>query len=919
MHVNNTPRFILLIALLLSASIFAVQAGSASLNNNINHRVLLYGAWDQIVSFVDRVFGISSTTTPFTPSISTISSSITTIKPTTTTISSTITTVKTTTTDYTTTLKPTTTASTTTIPNTLNTVFYEYGLPDGAIFKISYDNGGTKSVEEYNNSTSIGSSIIVFTNNLGGAYQFNVPNYTTNSGGICTNYKPNPASGLLQAGSVQYIVFNPVPCGNTNKLETFFDEWGLPNGGTFVVTYNNSTKGILEYNSNGSILGNGVLTYNETAGTYSFTIGNNTYNSTKPNCVKYVPSPRTGTLRAGDVENIGFSAVNCKTVYKSLFDEWGLPNGGQFTVTYNNITQTAIEYNPSGSIVGSNVTIFNNTYGTYAFTVSNYTIGAGTSSCIKYVPSVQKGVLTTGYVENIGFSQVSCKTVYKSLFDEWGLPNGGTFGVTYNNVTKNATEYFPSGSIVGSNVIVFNNTYGTYTFTVSNYTIGSGTSSSCIRYVPSIKKGVLTTGYVENIGFSPVNCKTIYKSLFDEYGLPNDSTFTVTYNNVTKSTVEYNPIGSIVGSNILIFNNSYGTYTFTVPNYTINSSTSCIKYVPSVQKGVLTTGYVENIGFSKVSCKTVYKSLFDEWGLPNGGTFGVTYNNVTQGVAEYNPIGSIVGSNVIIFNNTVRGTYQFTVYNYTVYNGTSSCTKYVPSVQKGVLSTGYAENIGFSEVNCNNASYTTPFSEWGLPNKGIFKMSYDADGSKSTVEYLGSGGTTGLGGSNIIVFSNRELGNYTYNVSNYTTINTIGGNSTCTNYIPNPTTGHRVAGTGGGAIVFTPQKCKNAYYLNASANSSIFNFALYPPTGYYLSGSSVPINASEYVVICSSIVGRSCSNYTSVWQFYGWIGFGSGSYTGGSSYKTITIDNNLTEIAQYYRNSSVNGSVALRKKAVFIK
>jgi hypothetical protein len=81
----------------------------------------------------------------------------------------------------------------------------------------------------------------------------------------------------------------------------------------------------------------------------------------------------------------------------------------------------------------------------------------------------------------------------------------------------------------------------------------------------------------------------------------------------------------------------------------------------------------------------------------------------------------------------------------------------------------------------------------------------------------------------------------------------------------------------------------NQYYLymNSTLNTSA---VVTPSTGYYTAGSAVPISASQ----CSNGL---CGLYSYV--FSGWIGYGTGSYTGTNSSAIVLMNGNITEIAVY--------------------
>jgi hypothetical protein len=84
----------------------------------------------------------------------------------------------------------------------------------------------------------------------------------------------------------------------------------------------------------------------------------------------------------------------------------------------------------------------------------------------------------------------------------------------------------------------------------------------------------------------------------------------------------------------------------------------------------------------------------------------------------------------------------------------------------------------------------------------------------------------------------------------------------------------------GGSVIAT---YGTQYYLTMEANPAAGG-SVSPGSGWYDAGSSIQISATP----------------NSGYQFYGWVGSGSGSYSGSANPATITMNGPITEIANFY-------------------
>jgi hypothetical protein len=351
-------------------------------------------------------------------------------------------------------------------------------------------------------------------------------------------------------------------------------------------------------------------------------------------------------------------------------------------------------------------------------------------------------------------------------------------------------------------------------------------------------------------------------------------------------------------------------------SYTGYSSTATI----TMNDPITETAYFE---------EKTYMVKFKASGKPSGKSWTVTFNGEAK---------SSYGS-TIYFYNVKSGSYSFTVD--AIYDG--SDTRYKPSPSSGTINVPdttsktvtFTRQYKLTMKRNNEDGYTSPsigehwyspgssvtikayayseyeFKKWvgsgsgsysGTSSSATIKMNgpvtetaYFEEKSKTyTVTFKCSGlpsGTTWTVKFNgqkksttgsYIKFYNVEPGSYYYYV--YTV-----SSGTGTRYKPSPTSGFiKVPDTTSKTITFTKQY---RLYMKRSPTSG---GSTSPTPGYhwYDSGTKVTIKAKPY----------------SGYKFKKWIGSGTGSYTGYSSTKTITMKGPIKETAYFEKSSSGGGS-----------
>jgi len=294
------------------------------------------------------------------------------------------------------------------------------------------------------------------------------------------------------------------------KLKTFtviFIENGLPQGLSWSVSVNGTIK-----SSNTSniefVLPNGK---------YSFNINTVNY---------YVPNPYKGNFNVNN-NNLTIMIQFSLQTFNVTFVEQGLPAGTNWSILVN-----GTKYSSTNNLI--TIKLHN---GTYEFHVLNIT---------NYVAMPNNGIITvkgSNITVEIKFELL----MFKVNFIAQGLQNGTQWGITINGTTRystssNITFYLPNGK---------------YSFTVINLT----------NYQINPISGTITvnsSSLTITISFTQ-----LYPIVFKISGLPNNSTWSVTINGVTKTS----------SSDTIVFNLPKGNYNYTITlpqGYTVSNLTGSL-------------------------------------------------------------------------------------------------------------------------------------------------------------------------------------------------------------------------------------------------------------------------------------------------------------------------------------------------------
>jgi uncharacterized lipoprotein NlpE involved in copper resistance len=359
--------------------------------------------------------------------------------------------------------------------------------------------------------------------------------------------------------------------------------------------------------SNGqSYSGTGTtITFYEPNGTYSYTIA--TVNKI------YSPSPSSGTFTVNG-SNVNVAITFTLVTYTITFTERGLPSGTTWYVNLSN--------KQSYSGTGTTITFYEPN-GTYSYTIA-------TVNKI-YAPSPSSGTLTVnGANVNIGitFNLVT----YTITFTENGLPSGTMWYVNLSNGQ--------SFSGIGT-TITFNEPNGTYSYTIA--TVNKS-------YAPSPSSGSFkVNGANVNIGITFT--LVTYTITFTENGLPSGTSWSVTLNNITKTSTN-------------------ATITISEPNGTYFYIISGISgYRANAYSGTINVNgnqVVINITWTIIT----YPITITENGIPNGTSWSATLTGTTFNGQSINVTLSSTNNTITFYEP--NGTYAYTIHLPSGYQGSNT-------------------------------------------------------------------------------------------------------------------------------------------------------------------------------------------------------------------------------------------------------
>jgi hypothetical protein len=286
------------------------------------------------------------------------------------------------------------------------------------------------------------------------------------------------------------------------------------------------------------------------------------------------------------------------------FTESGLPSG---TTWYVNLS------NGQSFSSTTNTITFNEPNGTYSYTIA--TVNKS------YAPSPSSGTFNVKGA-NVNVAMKFNLVTYTVTFTESGLPSGTTWYVNLSN-----GQSFSSTT----NTITFNEPNGTYSYTIA--TVNK-------NYAPSQSSGTFKVSGA-NVNVAITFTLITYKITFTENGLPSGTSWSVTLNNITKTST----------NGTIIFNEPNGTYSYIISGisgYRANNYSGTIN-VNGNQVFI-------NITWTIIK----YPITIIENGIPNGTSWSATLTGTTFNGQSINVTLSSTNNTITFYEP--NGTYIYTIH-----------------------------------------------------------------------------------------------------------------------------------------------------------------------------------------------------------------------------------------------------------------
>jgi len=478
-----------------------------------------------------------------------------------------------------------------------------------------------------------------------------------------------------------------------------------------------------------------------------------------------------------------------------------------------------------------------------------------------------------------------------TTFNEIGLPQGSYWNVTYGSITIASL----------SNTIVFNyyiNNQSTANFIVPNQ------EEYGTLFISHPRTGTLVDGSSKTIIFSLPNVS------FEEFGLPANELWNVTYNNTLKSSrTQYINFSN---ENVTNFNFTVGSPILinSTAGYFANITKGTIGYAQSLQKINFTEKFYLNETavplaggnilpgsgwYNANSIITIKETpnkyyVFKEWqGYGKGNYTGtntianiILDNPLVENAVYYSPVYITFYANPAILNSTANvlnvnnteyiynnpiAKIEF-AYNSLVsydYANTIIYNNGIKQLFSSLNGCGQTTESGsfYATQNCSiTANYITvkavSFQEIGLPVNTLWNVTFNNQFESSNTPYIN--------------YTASQIANSIFNVGSPIYIsNTI-------RYIANPSNGIIATNQINQTIDFIEQ-----FYLNEFATPTNGASQLLPGSGWYNASSALTIDEKPGIS----------------YAFVGWNGIGSGSYTGNSVSANIIMNSPITENAIY--------------------
>ncbi len=656
----------------------------------------------------------------------------------------------------------------------------------------------------------------------------------------------NPASVSMNGPITQTADFASTP-----TVPVSFVEAGLPLSTTWSVTLNGATSSSTGKN----------ITFNVTAGSYTYTIATPIAGGAG---TQYIASPASGTLTVGSTHLT--QSVTYTTQYQLTTSVAPAGSGS--------VNPSGVTYVSSGSGISVSA-IANSGYSFSGWSCAPATACSSTTADPVLVTATSVTSVTADFVANAAKVTVN--------FNESGLPSGTNWSVTLNGFIASGISPTISFYVIPGNYTYLTDaviSVGAGTRSVSNVTGGTFAAVSApiqisIRYTTqyllttvvtpagtgrvSPSGGWFTSGTNVSIAAAPVNSSAYYfnnwtctgVSCYSGYSNPASITMT----NPINETANFGPFYSL---NFTETGLPAGTnWNLTLSGFLVTSSTS-----NTINFGVSSGNWSFYVGIEQISAGSRYMPAPGSGNVLVTGPTVVSIHFTLQYYVSLGASPATAGSvapNSGWYNASVNLSLRataFTGYTFDAWMGLGPGNYTGTNPSPTIPLTGPLTEIA-NFRSTSSATFSVTFKESGLTGSYLWSVSL--------------GNLTRTSSTSTIVFTGLSAGNLTFAISNST--GNIG-----TLFEPTPSTGViSISGSTTQSVSFT-----EFLYLTMSS-SPTSGGVVTPASGWYGIGSTLTLGAT------------AAAGY----EFTGWVGIGTGGYSGNHSTSSVVLSTPLSEVANF--------------------
>ncbi len=404
---------------------------------------------------------------------------------------------------------------------------------------------------------------------------------------------------------------------------------------------------------------------------------------------------------------IAFSLVT----YPVQFTQTGLPDGTDWTVTFNGTSLTGTTSPTPDPLLFPAVP-----NGTYSYSIAD--VPGFHETTLPYT-----GILTVvgaALAETIAFNSVN----YTATISESGLPSGRTWSVTLNGTPMSLTTNGGADTLSWTGL-----ENGTYAYAIAD---NSGWHQTDLAYSGSIvvDGGVQAIdgtgmGYTDSLAYTLVT----YEATFSESTLPSGLTWQIILNGITQQLTTNGGLDTLTWSGL-----ANGTYSYAISDISGWHQTTLPQSGELVVDGQNAAIDGTGIGaaWTLVYGEATYSVTFSESGLPSGLPWSVTFDGAPLSLTTDG------GTDALTFN-VPNGTYAYSIVG-------------TPGSHESTIPYAGTETVAGADVVVGvtyvPVTYSVSFTESGLPSGLLWTLTVNGaaeglttDGGTDTLTFLEPNGT----------------------------------------------------------------------------------------------------------------------------------------------------------------------------------